>query len=147
MSETSEITTKHHQETIQQLAQIPNTKVANAAWTTESAKGLLVFTFVGFETTAELNFTGDVKLHFKGDGWLALGAGGSGSLDGTAVLNVDPNSLRGASVNFSLASAAIGVGGYTIQWFRNGEYVGTATFTGVGFQLTFPFAGGSGTFE
>jgi hypothetical protein len=144
MEETN-VAVAQHRATIKQLQKRAeqNAKLSEQKeeWVTQSAKGNVAYTLVGFIAQADLDFTNGVHLHFEGEGWISLGLGATGSLGGSAAFNRDPNSLRGREVSFTVAGAAVGAAGFNITWFDAEGYIGTGFFAGVGVQIATPGTG------
>jgi hypothetical protein len=121
-------------------------KAADTSYTTSSANGACVYVFIYLQVDCNLAFPDGTKLTFNGKGIVA-GLGGTGTLGGSATLNVPPASLRGASgITFQAAGLGIGIGGFQVTWFKDHGYIGHAEFYGLGVQLGTP-GGGWGEFK
>ena len=122
-----------------------NLDVDAQSWTTSSASGAAAYVFVYLQVRCTLTFPGGPTLNFFGQGGV-LGLGATGSLGGQATVNVDPNTLIGASgISFEAAGLSIVGGGFQVTWYQNNSYIGHGEFYGLGVSLGTP-GGGTGSF-
>lgn len=78
---------------------------------------------------------------------MALGLGATGALGGEATFNVRPEDLKSLSnVPFSATSICLVGGGFIVQWYANGAYIGSGIFYGLGVDIG-TLGGGWGSFS
>jgi hypothetical protein len=78
---------------------------------------------------------------------VALGLGATGALGGEATFNVRPEDLKSLSnVTFLATSVGLVGGGFMVEWYANGAYIGSGIFYGLGVDIGTP-GGGWGSFS
>ncbi|RSZ57840.1 hypothetical protein HF313_24445 [Massilia atriviolacea] len=135
--------TRHY---VEQAARYADLKTDAQTWTSTSATGSCAYVFVYLNVDLSMTFANGVSLSFDGKG-MVVGLGATGAMGGQVVLNVDPNTLRGASgITFQASSIGVGVGGFQVTFYKDHGYIGHAEFVGAGVQLGTP-GGGWGEFK
>ncbi len=115
-------------------------------WATSEATGSMAYVFAYIRVDCILDFPGGQRLTFAGNG-IATGLGATGGLKGKAIFNVDPKTLKGASkITFEAWGLSIVGGGFQVNWYKDGKYIGMGAFYGVGISAGNP-GGGWGSFS
>lgn len=145
VEETHKALTRHFADLGKRYADL---EVDAPSWTTSKASGGAVYVIGYLQVDCNLNFSDSTNLTFSGKG-LGLGFGGTGSVSGQAILIVDPKTLKGApGITFEAFGYVISVviGGFHVNWYRDGTWIGHGEFFGLGVSLNTP-GGGWGSFS